>query len=274
MTISELMQRGLLFEAGGDAGGGGGGAEPDFETKLQKGIEAATAGLKGNRDELLAEKRRMGTEIENMRKTLDGLGGEDGIKKLTEFRARLENDEVTKLLAEGKHDEWLDQRTTAMRAEHANQVEKLKTELQSARELAETSVKSLRDSQLSALTERAAQEAEVAPGVSPDIQLYVQQLFEFSEEHGRHVIRDSNGVIVLGKDGESPKTVGEWLVEQKKTKTHWWPPSEGAGAGGGMGSGGRGPDATDISRMSMSEYRKYRETQNMGSGYAGNVRKS
>lgn len=288
MTISQLRSR-ILFNSDGTGGGagsgsgggqqnnnsGGGDGDGDGDDPVKKAVEAATSGLKKNRDEILAEKRALQEQLDkakNDRKFYEELGGEDGVKKLLDFKKKLEKDESTKLLAEGKHDEWFDKRTAALRGEYEQKLTK-QAELLTEREqqLAATNDRLARV-MIQNDVQNAARTAGVVPSAVADIELVAMNTFEFDPEHDRHVIKDKDGVVLLGKDGQNPKSLGEWLDEQKESRRHWWPQSQGAGAAGGAGGRAGAPDMKAIGQMSMSEYNEYRKKQGMGSGYGGRVR--
>lgn len=59
------------------------------------------------------------------------------------------------------------------------------------------------------------------------------------DETGQAVQVDSDGSPVIGKDGKTPYSLGEWLESMRETAPHWFP----AGASG-SGSGGKGHGGT------------------------------
>ncbi len=110
----------------------------------------------------------------------------------------------------------------------------------------------------------AATASGIEPGALLDVQLRAQTQFTFDQERDTLVIRDSDGGVVFGKDGKSPKSIKEWLDDQKEVSRHWWPPSKGGGAeGSGRGSGG----GKDMGSLSMAEYAAQRRKEGFKPGY-------
>ena len=75
----------------------------DVQERINQAVEEAVEGLKRTNAELKAEKTELKERHDALSAQFDKLGGDDGIEALVQMRARLENDEVGKLLAEGKH---------------------------------------------------------------------------------------------------------------------------------------------------------------------------
>lgn len=252
----------------GGEGGGEGGGNPSIEAQIQAAVEQATQGLRQNRDQVLAEKRKLTEQFTALSNQLEALGGAEGIKRLTAMHDSLMKDELGKLLAEGKHDEWFERRTQALRGDYEQRVEALQKQLNEAAEGREAANTKLARTLLKTEVDAASVEAEVEKTALEDVRLAAEQVFTYDETIGKHVIQDENGVVLLGKDGQTPKTVLEWLEEQRQPRRHWFPPSQGAGANGAHGNNngnpGVAPDASAVSKMSMSEYKQYRKTQGLG----------
>lgn len=272
------MFPGISFNTpGGDGGGGGGGEvsnEPesgdddggvDNASAIAQAVAEATKGLKRNRDEILDEKKKLQDQVGSLTEQFEALGGTDGVQQLIEMRQRLEKDELGKLLADGRHDEWFEQRTQAMRANHENQLAALQEKLDAAETKAAEAEKRFTESLLKTQIMSAATEVGVVDSAVEDVARAARETFDFDVESGEFVIHDENGGIVLGPDGKSPKTMSEWLEERKQTSRHWFPPSQGAGANGSLGSSREGEP--DLSRMSMQQYQEWRKEKGMGTGH-------
>lgn len=254
--------------AGGSTGGGDGGGA-DINLKIQAAVERATQGLKQNRDQILAEKKQLSEQLQQMQQYFEQLGGKEGIQKLLEMRQRLEKDEMGKLLADGKYDEWFEKRTQSMKSDYEKRIEALNAQLEESNKKAQEAMQRWTDKVLETEVRAACSKAGVIDSAVEDALYRARNMFKYDEERGQMVILDENGSAVLGKDGKSPKSISEWLEEQKQSARHWWPPSQGAGANGALGGGQASPDASAIGRMSMAEYKKFRESQGMGSGRYG-----
>lgn len=59
----------------------------------------------------------------------------------------------------------------------------------------------------------------------------------YKVENGVPVPKDDKGQTIYGKDGSSPKAVGDWIVDLKKGAPHLFQGTSGSGAGGGRQAG-------------------------------------
>lgn len=251
-------------DEGQKAGGG-----DDIQAKIDAAVRAAVDPIKANRDEILAEKRELKDKLSSTLSRFEKLGGEEGLESLVKLRERLEADELGKLISEGKHDEWFDKRTQTMRADFENRLNGANEQLaaiQAERDEARAQFMGLKiENEVRAAC--TASEGFVDSAVR-DALRSATSAFTFDAERGV-VMKDENGGIVLGKDGATPKTVSDWLEEQKKESRHWWGASQGAGAQGARGGRGAEPSREAIANMSMAEYREYRKQKGMSTGYGG-----
>lgn len=243
----------------------------DVQSRIDAAVQNAVAGITANRDEILSEKRELKEQLLASVGQLDGLGGKDGVNALLELKTRLEKDEMGKLVAEGKHDEWFDRRTQAMRADFENQMTGATGKLDEVSARADAAESRYTGLKIENEVRSACGSSEgfVGDGATSDALLRAQSTFEYDPKVGV-VIRDENGGIVLGKDGSTPKSVPEWLEEQKESSRHWWGISQGAGVNGSTGRGGPAEPSMDaVAKMSASEYDAYRKTKGLSSGYGG-----
>jgi hypothetical protein len=250
--------------SGGDAGGGEGGGEggdgPSIEEQVNAAVEKATAGLKATNQALKEEKTKIREQLDAASGSLQKLGGDEGIAALLKMKENLEKDEVGKLLAEGKHDEWFEKRTASMRRDHENQFNGLQVKLDEQVEQNNLLQGQLRSTVLKAEVLSAAKDAEVLAEAVPDIQLRAERAFEFDAEREMLVMKDEEGGVLFGKDGKTPKSVAEWLDEQKEAARHWWPASKGGGAGG-SGEPGGGGGSSDMGKLEFGDFRERRMKQ-------------
>ena len=233
---------------------------PNLNEAIELAVQKATNALKSNRDTILEESRGFKEQVTALQGQFETLGGEEGVKRLIAMRENLEKDERTKLLAEGKHDEWFDQRTEALRANHTNVMEGLQTNLTAAEERAQAAEARYTGLILENGTRSECATAGVIDSAIEDVLFRVRATFQYDAEHGMPVIKNADGVIVLGKDGQTPKQIGEWLEERKVDARHWFPASTGGGInGGGPGGGGAGAASMEaIGRMTQAEYKAWR----------------
>lgn len=244
----------------------------DVQAQIDAAVQKAVEPIKTNRDSILTEKREMKTALDAALLQVEKLGGSDGIESLLSLKERLEKDELGRLIADGKHDEWFDTRTSAMRADHENQLGGVQTKLEEAEtraQAAELRYTGLRvENEVRTACSKSEGFVESAIG---DALLRATSVFAYDAERGV-VIKDENGGVTLGKDGSTPKSVSEWLEEQKETLRHWWGQSQGAGLDGSTGGGGpRDASMEAVGKMTADEYKEYRKKKGLTSGYGVHI---
>ena len=258
---------------GGEAGGGGGGSgdaggkgkEGDIDAKVAAAVEEATSGLKRKNEAVIEERRKFKAQAEEAAQLLEGLGGTEGIERLQKMRVSLESTELGKLLAEGKHDDWHEQKTKALRADQTNQL-KVKDDAYAELEGKYVAVSQrLKRKNLETEVHSACGVAGVLESARSDVMLNADVLFNEHPEYQGLVIQDKDEGVVFGKDGKTPKSITEWLAEQKATKRHWFPPSKGADASGNLSGGERETDLGEI--RDVRDWREKRKKLGMGTGF-------
>jgi hypothetical protein len=256
----------------GAGSGGGAGADAnddagtgnDLEAQITAAVQRETEGLKRTNAALKQEKTRLAERVDVMAKVVERIGGEEGAAALLEMQARLKKDDLGKLLAEGKTEEFLAATTKELKAEHEREKTKLQKmieELEGGRTAAESAFANLKLE--IGVREACAKSEGFRKEAVEDALLFARSQFIFDHERGTPVMKDANGTIVLGKDGETPMTIHEALEAAKESRRHWWEGSQGAGASGGIG-GSASANGKRVEDMSMDEYKKYRETQGLG----------
>lgn len=227
---------------------------PEVQAMIRAAVDAETRGLRENRDAALAEKRAL---REFQERVVGKLGGEDKLDEIIAIRERLAKDEMGKLLADGKYDEWFERRSAAMRKDSEKRIE----DFAKAKTAAEKERDEARDRYRSKVLEVMVQEVCTTSGVVPtaiaDVRRAAMTMFTLDDE-GSPIMKQGD-TVVFGKDGRTPKSLAEWLDEQKEPARHWWPPSQGAGAQGGNRAGG-GQDAFRDG-MTYDEYTAWRAKQ-------------
>jgi len=222
---------------------------PDVQKLIQAAVKDATSGLAANKEEILGEKKSLQEKLDQMSKTWEGLDPE----AVRNIMNRLEGDEETKLLAEGKTDEVIARRTERLQADHQKQVEKLTaglTEREQALADAQNKVKQLT---VSGSLRQAAAELGVIPSAIDDALARAMNVFQVQDD-GSLVVQES-GATVYGKDGKSPMSPAEWLEGMKEKAPHWFPAPSGAGAAGGAGGKGGKHQITREQARDVSVYR-------------------
>lgn len=234
----------------------------DLQTKIDAAVEAATAPLKQNRDQILAEKKKAAEDLKKANGVLEQLGGEDGIKSLIDLRKRTEGDETLQRIQKGEWQEVFQEKNQELIKNYEGQLK----EQQDAVEVVKASeqkalnkyVSKMREVEVLSVTgsSEGFQQAATQDAMSRAVGVFNH----FNEETGRQEIRDKDGVVKLGKDGVSPYSVEEWLESQKEVCPHWWVASKGSNASGSTSGGATG--GVDTSKMSYEEFEAYRTEQN------------
>ncbi|MCG7598875.1 hypothetical protein MHM84_03690 [Halomonas sp. McH1-25] len=202
-------------------------------------------GLKSALDKERSEKRERDRQLREMQKRYDGIDPD----KTREMLSRLEQDEESKLIAEGKMDEVINQRTERMRAEHERQL----TQLQQEAETAKTFADKFRGRVLSDEVRAAASEVGLIDTAARDAYLHAQTMFQVDDE-GNVVAKEEAGFDANGK----PLTLKSWLESMRDSAPHWFPVAKGGGAPGSNGTRG------SVKRSAMSAEDKYAYIQKHG----------
>lgn len=208
---------------------------PAVKELVDAAVAEATKGLATNKEQILAEKKELQQKLEGLTKQWDGLDPEV-VKNLVN---RMNNDEETKLIAEGKIDEVVERRVAALRKDLETQLaaaqEKL-DEMSGTNEGLSSKVKNL---VIDGMVRQAGSELNLLPSAVEDAIYRAKGQFEL-DEHDHPIARDDKGALLIGKDGKSPLSPKEWLENMKEKAPHWFPTPSGAGAGGGPGNAGGG----------------------------------
>ena len=252
---------------GGDGGDGGSGnnnnnngGDGGSGNEDVTGLKRANSALKEEKRILQEKTTTLSNDIDALRQTIENLGGDEGIKQLTEFRKQIESDEMAKLLAEGKTEEWLEKRTEKMRKTYEAQISKHDEVVAKERERADKAVAQMQRRELDVEVREACRKSDGFNSAAiPDVVLRAGTVFEFDTEHGL-VTKDSDGAIIFGGDAKTPKGISEWLEEQRETAGHWWGKSQSAGAkGSGPGQRGDEKSIQEQFRDGDIDYQQYKE---------------
>lgn len=245
-ALALVGARNLRLPAGFDGEGSGEGDKPKIDPNdpvvkalLDKAVEDHTRGLRENRDQVLTESKRRQEKLEEL---LGLVGGEDGLKKLKELRERAEKDEELKLIADGKHDLWLERRTQAMKENHGKELsarDKRMAELEVERDQA---IQRLSGYKTTQELMRAADEAGVRPEYREALMALAQGRVKLLEDGGgdRFEVYEANGTQKMFGPKAKEMTVTEFFETFRDKMKDAFLPSAGSGAGGGNRSGYQG----------------------------------
>lgn len=190
-----------------------------LSAKHQEAIDKEVGGLKTKRDELLANERKLKDSL----KQYEGIDPERARK----LEDQIAQSEEARLIADGKMDEVINQRTERMRTEYDR---KLQEATQTA-EQAKTFAEKFRGRVLSDEIRGAASKLGLIDSAAQDAFLRAQSLFEVDDE-GNVVARESAGYDTTGK----PLTPETWLESMRDQAPHWFPQPKGSGSPGNNGS--------------------------------------
>ena len=236
------------------------------EAAVQKAAEDAAkkatgdlTGLKKTLDALKSEKADTAKKLNELQTVLEGAGGEDGIKVLQELKAKFENDELGKLLAEGKTTEFIDATTANIRKQFEGQIEKLNEQIKSLTDERDGFQSNFHGLKVDNFLHEGLAESKVHSTAVPDIIRNARDDgFKFDADGDRVVQMDSEGGIKFSsKDPSKPLDVAEWLEGKKESHPHWWPASQGGGAGGSGSGGGSGAGDFVLSKADAQDSTKY-----------------
>lgn len=253
---SSLLHGFMPFEGDDEKPDGDAEIPKELQAQVQKLIDRATEGLKNTNKALKAEKQTLADRQTDFLKQFDTLGGADGVKRLLEQQAALSKTEEGKLLTEGKHQEWLDLKTASMRKEHENQMKALADQLAGKDTTVSTLASKLHRKTLSVDVARAMAEAKTradSPSLQDDILNAAEKVFTYDVDRDAMVIKDEDEGVVFGKDGKTPKSVTEWLLEQQESRRHWWGESVGGGARGSERGGPTGDNPWTADNWNMTK---------------------
>lgn len=174
-----------------------------------------------------------------LQQQLDKLKDVDPVKYAELIKIQQQVEEG-KLIQAGKLEEVVTLRVTNMKKDLETQLNGTKTELSQA------------NAQLALLMiDNAVRQVAVQNGALPtaldDVVLRARTVY--SMEKGQAVPKDDKGQVIYGKDGQTPMTINDWLVNLKKSAPHLFAGSQGGGAGGGRN--GAGP--ADMSKLTPSQ---------------------
>lgn len=243
-----IRDSGFRFEGGDGSGGGGGGTgDDDAAVKLaalQAWHDEQTAGLRGNRDTILQEKRDADAALVEEKARWAGLDPES----VRSLLAKFEDDEEAKLIKDGNFEEVIKMRTENMR-----------TGLEAERDAARTRIEELegalsgKDEAITVLkVDSQVRELGLAmdPPMDPlglgDAIRAAREIFRLDGENHPVALREDGSTPIIGKDGKTPLGIDEWLhTTFELGKTLWWGHSSGGGATGGGEGGGKDKLAAD-----------------------------
>lgn len=223
---------------------------PEIQALIAAQVEEATRGLKAKRDELLEDQRKLKDKL----KPFEGLDPQ----KIADLNSRLDQDEDTKLFAEGKKELVIEKYTQRMREQHQRELEAERAKIQAEAQRANAFADQVLENQI-----RLACKGLHATAVE-DALLAGKQVFKLDAK-GKAVQLDSEGNPVRGKDGSTPFSPAEWIEQQKELKPHWFP-SNTSGSGSQDNKPGNGGTGKTIKRSDFDALPGHKQAEIARSG--------
>jgi hypothetical protein len=156
-------------------------------------------------------------------------------------------------------EELVGRRTNEMKLTHERQMAAKDRELTAEREARQSLDRQWRSDRIETALLAAATKAGVDKGATPDAVARGRRVFQDLDEHGIPVAKDGEEVK-YGKDGVSPFTPDEFMLNLKTEAPHLWPPSSGGGAPPQHGGVNGGIDYASISSPA-ERLTRFREAQ-------------
>lgn len=222
--------------------------EEDGKFRLNvEGYEEPTGlkkALQSERDNAKQLKRQL-SEMQSKLTEIDGVD----LGAVKELLDRAHKDQEAKMIAEGRIDEVLNKRTENLRRDFEKQLELEKERAKKATDFAER----FRERVLADAIRKAAIDAGVHAHAQEDVIYRASSMFKLDED-GNPVALDSDGSVIIGRDGESPLSPSEWLESIKENTPHWYPQAHGAGPTGDRGNnaGKKWSDFSETERAQLA----------------------
>ena len=220
--------------------------EGDAAAQLQAANEALAAATAK-----VTELETTGATTAKELKALKDTWGDMDAKKVKALMDKLGADEELQLIADGKVDEVIERRTSAVTTTMQSKIDAITGELDKASTARDEATEKLNRLIVSHAVRSGATEQKVVGTAIEDVLARAVSVFKVNEE-GAVVPVDNS----FGKDGKTPLSPGEWVDGMREKAPHWFPQAQGAGARGGGGGGGS--DFHSITRTNARDMQKYR----------------
>lgn len=221
-------------------------AAPEVQKAISEAVAEATRDLTAKVDEF--RKNNI-----SLMKRVDSYKDLPEPEKVRQIMSSLENDELGKLLIEGKHEAWFEKRTESMRRDHEQKLVRSEEDNEALRQ----SLKGLQDKlfrlEIDSVIQREASAAgsDGKPRVNPDaIPLIVDLASKvWHQEEDGLVPRRPDGTRWIGPNGKADITASEWIESLRASFPSLFPTSL-------RGTGARASDGKfihDLDRMTPIE---------------------
>jgi len=182
------------------------------------------------------EKRRK--EAQELQEKLSAVDIEE-YNALKEKAAELEKE---RLLAAGKQEEVANKALEKLNAEHKKQLEAIKNET----ELAKSKINQYKIKALEGEISASINGAGFHEYCTDEVIEAAKKVFEL-DDNGNVVALDSDGLVIIGKDGKTPFSIKDWSNEIKEKKPQWL--KSGIGGSGAQQGFSRQKAQKDLSHL-------------------------
>ena len=227
---------------------------------VNNALKSEIVGLKSNNQALKDEKKKAQDRIREYNDIMQSFGGQEGLSQLQALKQKIEQDEELRLFSQGDREKYNDRILNRARQDHANQMKMLQEDRDKWKTHADSFVKKYQQREI----EKSIIDGCASSGVNPRyykaMSSQVKDEIIFDEESERVIVKDSDGNLRYGKDGQ-PMQVGELIDTLREDQPELFLQSTGSGAMGSSGGVRRYTSITndEIRQMSVSDYKKFRE---------------
>lgn len=227
---------------------------------VNNALKSEIVGLKSNNQALKDEKKKAQDRIREYTDILSSFGGQEGLNQLQELKQKIEQDEELRLFSQGDREKYNDRILNRAKQDHANQLRIVSEERDKWRDQADSFVKKFQQREI----EKSIIDGCASSGVNPRyykaMSAQVRDDIIFDDETERVIVKDSDGNLRYGKDGQ-PMQVAELIDTLREEQSELFLQSTGSGAVGSAGSIRRYSGITndEIKNMSVGDYKKFRE---------------
>lgn len=194
-----------------------------------EGVEDVT-GLKKVLEEVKGDRAKLREEMNRVRSQYADIDPD----KAREALAELQRMSDKKLLDEGKVEELIVARTERMRLDHENQVKNRDRRLSEIESENKKLSSKLSEVLIDTAITSAASKSGVKSTALEDVLLRGRRVWKLDGDTPKPY--QSDGTVMIGKDGRSPLTVDEWLASLNQAAPHLFEASTGSGTDSNNGS--------------------------------------
>lgn len=227
---------------------------------VQEWFKTATKGLVDNKEAILREKKDLEGQVKSMKEQWGDLDPE----VVRNLMKRMQNDEETRLIAEGKVDEVITRKTDAFKRDHEAKLAAAQKKFEEAENALKERNQKIADLTIGTMVRQVAAESGIVPSAIEDVISRVKGVFTLDEDYNP-IARNSDGTLMVGKDAKSPLSISEWLESVRDKTPHWY---QGSSGGGTYTADGKPAGRITITKAESKNHQLYmsrlKEAQKLG----------